>query len=159
MRLMKLGWVGAITLGSLIAAGPMARAQEKKADEKPAPATPKVDAPAAPGAPGLPGARPDLRTTRVEARLKALTQTLSLTDEQKAKIKPILEEEVKKFEEMQQDKTLASADRMKSFREVRSASQAKIRTLLTPEQQQKMDSRQAPRPPGAAPAAPAAPPK
>jgi len=152
---MKISSVGAITLSCLIAIGPVARAQDKKPDEKPAPATPKVNAPAAPGAPGLPAAKPDLRTTRVEARLKALTQTLSLTEDQKAKIKPILEEEVKKFEEMQQDKALAAADRMKSFREVRAASQARIRTLLTPEQQQKMDNRQAPRPATPAPAAPA----
>src|SRR5205085_4354193 len=92
-------------------------------------------------APAPPEGRPDLRTTRVEARLKGLDRTLTLTDEQKTKIRPVLEEEVKKWEEMQQDKSIPSTERIKKFREVREATQAKIRPLLTPEQLQKLDSR------------------
>src|SRR5437879_6383146 len=124
MKLMKLAWGGAIALGSLIALGPVAQAQEKK-DDKPAPPA----APAAPGAPnlkpGLPGgARPDMKASRVDARLRSMSMMLNLTDDQKGKIKPLLEEEVKKFDELQQDKALPPEDRMKKFREAREATMA-----------------------------------
>ena len=158
MRLMYFRWIGAMTLGGLLAAAPTAQTQEKKTDAKPASQAP----PTVPAAPAPPEGRPDLRTTRVEARLKGLDRTLTLTDEQKTKIRPVLEEEVKKWEEMQQDKSIPSTERIKKFREVREATQAKIRPLLTPEQLQKLDSRLATpkrvEPAPGAPAAPAAPP-
>ena len=130
---MKLGWVSATVLGSVIALQPMGQAQEKK-DEKPAAPAPPV----APATPTVPANRPDIRTARVEARLKSMDRMLTLTDDQKTKIRPIVEEEVKKFEEMQQDKTLPAQDRMKKLRETREASQAKINPILSPEQQAKM---------------------
>jgi Spy/CpxP family protein refolding chaperone len=161
MKLMKLGSVAAITLGGLMAAGPLAQAQEKKAANPAAPATPA--APAAPGAPGTPIAprviTPEQRAARVDARLKGMSQTLTLTDDQKQKIKPILEEEMKKVEEMQQDRNIPPADRMKKFREAREASQDKIKPILTAEQQQKFESlRQRPtrRPEGPIPVPPPA---
>src|SRR5436190_4339282 len=133
MRVMKLHWVGVIALGGLLGLGPVAQAQENK--DKPAtPAAPGTPAaPAAPASPAAPAVRPDLRTARVEARMRGLAQRLNLTDDQKAKIKPILEEEVKKYEEMQQDKTVVPEERMKKFREVREASDAKIKPLLSAE--------------------------
>src|SRR5689334_20438741 len=85
MRVTKLHWVGAMALSGLLGLGSLAQAQEKK--DKPA-ATP-----AAPAAPGAPAAvRPDMKTARIEARLRGLAQRLNLTDDQKVKIKPILEE-------------------------------------------------------------------
>ena len=156
MRLMKLRLVSAMAL-SLLVAGSLVQAQEKK-EEKPAvPATPKPDAPVL--KPATPAIRPESRRAlRVEATLNSLTQSLNLTDEQKTKIKPILEEEVIKFEELQQDKTVPPAERSKKFKEVREARQAKIKPLLTAEQQEKLDAFRggSPRrvaPPAATPAA------
>jgi hypothetical protein len=126
MRLMKLGWVGAAVLGSLVAIQPVAQAQEKK-DEKPA----------APAAPAVPASTPQIRAARVEARLKSLDRMLMLTDEQKTKIRPILEEEVQKFEEMRQDKATTTQDRMKKLTEIREVSQTKITPILTADQQAK----------------------
>ena len=155
MRVTKLHWVGAMALGGLLGLGSLAQAQENK-DKPAAPATPA--APAAPATPAIPAVRPDLKTARVEARLRGLAQRLNLTDEQKGKIKPILEEEVQKYEAMQQDKTIPAQERMKKFREVREASDAKIKPLLSAEQQQKLETVRT-RPPRRAetPAAPAAP--
>src|SRR5690242_10730461 len=104
MRLMKLGWMGAVTLSSLLALEPLAQAQEKK-DEKPA-------APPAPVAPAVPAVRPvptlppgglatgpEIRARRAEAQLKSMTQRLALTEDQQTKIKPILEEQFKGYED------------------------------------------------------------
>jgi Spy/CpxP family protein refolding chaperone len=96
-----------------------------------------------------------MRAARVDARLKGMSQMLALTDDQKAKIKPLLEDEFKQYEELQQDKALAPEERMKKFREVRESMQAKIKPILTAEQQQKLESRQ--RPPQRKPAVPGAP--
>src|SRR5438477_175496 len=76
MRLMKLGWISAITLGSLIALKPLAQAQEKikalltpeqrqkmeslpqRGQLRPAPGAPGAPGAPAPGAPAAPAAPP-----------------------------------------------------------------------------------------------------
>ena len=159
MRLMKFEWLGVAVLGGLLAFSSSATAQDKK-DEKPA--VPPPATPAAPAVRPAPLSGADLRTRRVEARLNMMGRTLSLTDEQKSKIKPILEEQFKKYEELQQDKAMPIEERRKKLKEIGDASSAKIKPILTAEQAQKMDAPRAglQRPtPGAgpAPAAPAAP--
>src|SRR5207247_9501680 len=92
---------GTLALSSLMPLGTNSKAKNKK-DEKPAaPATPAAPA-VRPGTP--PAGRPMDKAARVEAQLRSYTMRLSLTDDQKAKIKPLIEEEVKKFEEVQQDR-------------------------------------------------------
>src|SRR6476661_2069815 len=119
MKLVKLGWVGAMTLSSLMVL-PFAQAQEKKegtaAPAAPA-APPAVGVPSAPGAPVAPRViTPEQKAARVEARLQGMTKTLTLTDDQKKKIRPVIEEEFKSMEEMQ---NVPPAERMKKFREIR----------------------------------------
>jgi Spy/CpxP family protein refolding chaperone len=168
---MKLGWMGAMTLGGLIALEPLAQAQEKKQDKPATPATPAAPAatPAAPtAAPGAPPTlSPDLKARRTEAQVNSWARMYGLTDEQKTKAKPIVEEQFKKLEEL--DKTLPIEERRKKIMEIRDGTLAKLKALLTPEQRQKMDSlpqrgqvRPAPGAPGTpgapgAPANPAAP--
>ena len=152
MKSMKLSWGGTLALASLMALGSMSQAQDKK-DEKPAaPATPAAPA-VRPGTP--PAGRPMDKAARVEAQLRSYTMRLSLTDDQKAKIKPLIEEEVKKFEEVQQDRNLPPDERRKKFMEAREATMAKLKPLLTPEQQQKLESRPRARRPEPAPTSPA----
>jgi Spy/CpxP family protein refolding chaperone len=160
---MKLGWIGALALGSVVALQPLAQAQEKK-DEKPA--APAAAPPLTPAAPAAPLSSAEIRSRQTEASLNGMTRMYSLTDEQKAKVKPILEEQFKKLEELRLEKTVAPEERRKKLLDIREASQTKIKALLTPEQLQKMDSlrqrgqvRPAPGAPGATPAAPPAPPK
>src|SRR6266567_203271 len=96
--------------------GATVQAQEKK--EAPvAPATPAV--PAAPAKPATPAAKPDIRAARIDMRLNSMARSLSLTDEQKQKLKPILEDELKKLEELQQDKGTPAEQRMTKIREIR----------------------------------------
>ena len=160
MRLTKTGWMTAVTMGGLLALQPLAQAQDKK-DDKPAAPPASPAAPAAPAVtPGAPLTGPDMRARRAEAQLNGMTPMYSLTDEQKTKIKPILEDQFKQMEELQKEKTLTSEDRRKKMMEIRDGSQAKIKALLTPEQVQKMDTmrQRGPRPLGGAPGAPATPP-
>ncbi|MDR3458187.1 MAG: hypothetical protein P4N60_12125 [Verrucomicrobiae bacterium] len=90
---------------------------------------------------------------------EAMSQRLELTDDQKPKVKPILEDLQKKNSELAKDKGLTPADRRAKMKENRDAASAQLKEILTPEQYAKWEkmgpgSR---RPQPAAPGAPAAP--
>ncbi|MBI3875986.1 MAG: hypothetical protein HY300_08515 [Verrucomicrobia bacterium] len=115
MKTKRLMFISA--LSGLVAFAPAAFSQEKK-DEPKAPERGK----AAPG-----------------DRLKELAEQLNLTDEQKEKLKPIVQEEVEKLKALREDATLSRQDKVAKFREIQEGAQAKIKAILTPEQQEKMD--------------------
>lgn len=104
----------AVLLGSLLGVLPASRAAD--ADPKPAD---KTDAKARPG-------RGD--------RLKSLADQLKLSDEQKEKIKPILQDERKKVRELRENKDLSRQDRVAKLKEIREDIRAKVKPILTPEQ-------------------------
>ncbi len=71
-----------------------------------------------------------------EQRLQRLTSALSLTDDQQAKIKPMLQDEQEQIQKIRQ----GSGDRqskMEQARDVRQATNQKIRGVLTDEQKKK----------------------
>ena len=72
--------------------------------------------------------------------LKMMTEQLGLTDDQVAKIKPIVEDEGKAMKALRDDTSIAQEDKRGKMREIRQAHASQIRTLLTPEQQAKFDS-------------------
>ncbi|HET7100554.1 MAG TPA: hypothetical protein VFJ52_05335 [Terriglobia bacterium] len=72
-------------------------------------------------------------------QLARLTKQLKLTDEQQAKIKPILEEQHNKMMDLRQDTSMSREDRFARFREVRQDSLEKIKPILTPEQQKQWE--------------------
>jgi Spy/CpxP family protein refolding chaperone len=72
-----------------------------------------------------------------EDQLARMSKQLQLTDEQKAKIKPILEEQHKQMMELRQDNSMSRQDRFARFRELRQKSLEKMKPILTPEQQKK----------------------
>ena len=117
----KIGWMTVAALGSLVAFGPMALSQEKKDDTTTT--TPKSDTGRRPGG--------------VAERLKQIAEELKLTDEQKGKLKPLLEDEAGKLRELRQDTGLSRADRQSKSKEIRNAANEKIKAILTPEQQEK----------------------
>ncbi len=141
-------------LGSFVMGSAVVQAQT--------PATPA--APTAPGVqPATPGARPVMRD-----RTEVLSQRLNLTDDQKTKIKPILDEQTKKLMDLRSEKDLKPEDRRAKVMAIRDESDAKIKAILTPEQWEKYPRMPAPRtnavvrpniPAPAAPTAPAAPAK
>lgn len=73
-------------------------------------------------------------------RLANLTEQLSLTPAQVEKIKPILNSERDAMRALNQDTSLDREAKRPKMREIREAHDAKIRALLTPEQQAKMDA-------------------
>lgn len=72
---------------------------------------------------------------RAQGELDELSRTLNLTDDQKAKIKPILEDKDAQIHAARMDKT-GTADQTKAkTKAIREDANTKIRALLTPDQQ------------------------
>ena len=72
-----------------------------------------------------------------ESRLKMLTEKLNLTEDQQAKVKPILEDEAKQKKALHDDTSLAPADQQAKMKELHESSTEKINAVLTPDQQAK----------------------
>jgi Spy/CpxP family protein refolding chaperone len=68
-----------------------------------------------------------------------LAEKLNLTDDQKAKLKPIIEDEMKAMHAVREDKSLDRKAKWGKIEEIRKAHREQIRALLTPEQQKKLD--------------------
>jgi Spy/CpxP family protein refolding chaperone len=73
-----------------------------------------------------------------EKRLKRISKRLKLTDEQKEKLRPILEEEEKETAAVSADTTLSQQQRHKKMHEIRLNSRSQMDPILTPEQQAQM---------------------
>jgi protein CpxP len=156
MKANKTMLIAALAAGSLLVWSPALRA----ADTNTPPSTPPAGAPPAGQRP--PGMR--------GPTLDQLAQQLNLTDDQKAKVKPILEARDKKIADLRGDTSLSQEDRRTKMQSIREETTAQMKAVLTPEQfdkYQKMTQR-GPRPGGPRPGgeekaggpnAPAAPPK
>jgi periplasmic protein CpxP/Spy len=104
-----------------------------------------------------PGSRPPMRT-----RADYLAQRFKLTPEQKEKVQVVFDEETKKYGEMRTQTTLKPEERRAKYMAIREETNAKLKTIMTPEQWEqysKPPQRQVPpvRNTNAVPAAPAAP--
>ncbi|MBW8780639.1 MAG: hypothetical protein JF599_01955 [Verrucomicrobia bacterium] len=75
-------------------------------------------------------------------RLKELAERLDLTEDQKAKIKPILQDEMKALKDLREDDTLDKDAKREKMMEIRKAHAAQIMAILTPEQQAKFKAMQ-----------------
>lgn len=78
-------------------------------------------------------------------RLRVMAEKLGLTEEQKAQIKPILKEEMQALKALRDDTTLTREARWAKAREIRESYLPRIRAVLTPEQQVKLDEMRAKR--------------
>src|SRR2546423_4249329 len=142
MKLTKVMTICGVAVA--LALGAMATAQEKpenKADQKPAP---KPNRP--------PAAQID--------RTAAIAKFLDLSDDQKTKIKPILDEENTAMRALREDRSLPAETRMAKLREIRETATTKVKPILNDQQFEKWlktHPRPGARPPAAAPGAPAAP--
>ena len=125
MKPAKLTFI-AVLLGSLLGVSTASRAAD--ADPKPAD---KTDAKAAPA--------------RGE-RLKSLAEQLKLSDEQKEKLKPILQDERKKVRELRENKDLSRQNRVARLKEIRDDLGTKLNPILTPEQLEKWNKLRSERP-------------
>lgn len=75
--------------------------------------------------------------TMISNRVNALSRSLNLTDEQKQKVKPVVEDEFKKFQELRTQKNLSPQERAAKMKEIREASSQQMKTILTEEQWKK----------------------
>jgi len=73
-----------------------------------------------------------------EQRLARLSAQLKLTDDQKAKIRPILEDEHKQFLALRQDSSLAPRERRARTQEIRARTFDRMQPILTQDQQTKL---------------------
>jgi Spy/CpxP family protein refolding chaperone len=88
---------------------------------------------------GKSGGKSHNSSGRADAELADLSQNLSLTDDQKAKIKPILDDQSTQIHTLKKDTTLSKDDQKTRSKTIRDASSQKIRALLTPDQQKTFD--------------------
>ena len=113
--------IAALAAGSLLVWSPALRA----ADTNTPPSTPPAGAPPA-------GQRPP--GMRGGPNLDQLAQQLDLTDDQKAKVKPILEARDQKMRDLRGDTSLSPEDRRTKMQAIREETTAQLKAVLTPEQ-------------------------
>ena len=85
------------------------------------------------------------RHANSQKMLQRMSKQLNLTDDQKARIKPILDEEATQINALRADKTLARDQKRARTADIHSAAQDKITPILTPDQQQKWEAMKAKR--------------
>ena len=88
------------------------------------------------------GAPPTAQQTRpprgrVERELQRMSQTLDLTDDQVAKIRPILQNEYKQLEDLRSNSSLPQGYARAKATEIRKSAHRQIDQILTPEQREK----------------------
>lgn len=121
MKVTKPMIIAALVAGNLLACNLALRA----ADTNTPPSAPPVGAsPPGPRPPGMRGG----------PTLEQLTQQLSLTDEQKPKVKNILESRDKKIAELRGDSSLSQEGRRAKMQSLREEITAQMKGVLTPEQ-------------------------
>jgi protein CpxP len=74
-----------------------------------------------------------------ESRLEELSKQLNLTDDQKAKLKPILQDESQQLQAVRNDASLDHDQKMAKAKEIRGAHKSQIKEVLTPDQQKKWE--------------------
>jgi protein CpxP len=77
------------------------------------------------------------RPMSVEERLQRMSERLNLTDEQKEKIRPLLQDEEKQLQALRADTSLSPEQRREKRRQINQATRKQIGEILTPEQKEK----------------------
>ena len=76
----------------------------------------------------------------VERQIERLTKALSLTPDQVTQVRPILKDETSQMTALRQDTETSQSDKRGKMMQIRSAAQAKIRALLSGDQQTQYDA-------------------
>lgn len=77
-----------------------------------------------------------------EDQVKNLTEKLSLTDDQQAKVKTIVEDAHSQMQKLRQDDSISREDKMAKMQSLHETASGKIRDILTADQQKKFDDMQ-----------------
>jgi protein CpxP len=78
--------------------------------------------------------------SHADAHLANLSTKLTLTPDEKGKIKPILDNESSKIDALKMDKSLSDVNRKAKIKPIRDDADKQIRAVLTPAQQKIYDS-------------------
>ena len=109
------------------------------------------DEPAAPPPPPQTGQQPDQQPgpgmgkhgrrhmPTVDDQLKHLNKELKLSDDQQAKLKPILEDQRQQMDQVRNDSSLSRQDRFSKMQELRQSSDTQIKAVLNEDQQKSFD--------------------
>ncbi len=128
MKSTKTLFLTALAVGSLLALGTVANAGDTTNNPPPAP-------PAGAPPPGGPG-------VRGQGGFDRIIEQLNLTDDQKPKVKAILEDQRKKMGELRQDTSLSREDQMAKMKTIREDTTAQLKTVLTADQFKKWQDMQ-----------------
>ena len=74
-----------------------------------------------------------------DAMLEHMSTELNLTDDQKTKIKPILEEQSKQMQDLRQNTSVSEQDRRTKMKQIHDNTMSQVRSILTSDQQKKLD--------------------
>ena len=74
-----------------------------------------------------------------DAMLDHMSTELNLTDDQKAKIKPILEEQSKQMQDLRQGTSTSDQDRRAKMKQIHENTMSQIRPILNADQQKKLE--------------------
>jgi Spy/CpxP family protein refolding chaperone len=77
---------------------------------------------------------------KADAELAELTKTLNLTEDQQAKIKPILTDQSAKIRAEKKGASITAEEAKEKHKEIRNTANREIRDLLTPDQQKLFDA-------------------
>jgi Spy/CpxP family protein refolding chaperone len=77
---------------------------------------------------------------KIQAKLQELSSELNLTDDQKTQLKPILQEEFNQIKAVKDDPSLSSDQKKAKVSDIRQNFKSQINSVLTPEQQKKLDT-------------------
>ena len=120
MRLNKSSLAVVLTLGGLVACLNYATAQDSKEGKAPPPG----------GKRNMPS---------VQERLDKMSEELKLTDDQKPKVKTVLEDSDKKMQEIRRDSSLSREDRMAKMQPIMEEQDKKMKEILTADQYKKYE--------------------
>ncbi len=76
---------------------------------------------------------------RAATKLSKLSSKLNLTEDQKSKIKPILQNEAKQTEGIRANNALSQDQKHTRIKEIHQTTRSEMRPILTAQQQQKLD--------------------
>ena len=123
MKIPKLGLMAALALGGLVAASiSSAQAQDDKGEKK---------------GPGGEGGRKG--PPSVEMQLERMTKELALTDDQKPKVKEVLEENRKKMQEVFADRSGSREERREKMQKLGDEQDKKLKGILKSDQYEKWE--------------------
>lgn len=125
---MKLYLLPAFVCATIVAVSPMLRAQDA-----PAASGSSAPQPPPPGGPGEGGHH------RGGNPMDKMAKDLGLTDDQKAKIKPIMEDRHEKMKALHEDTTLTPEQKKEKGKAIMDAGDDQIKALLTPDQLPKFE--------------------